>query len=139
MKRTALIISIIGVLSGLAFAAPDIFVAYPPNNYEVGFDHVLLEGSVTPGADLKINGASVDVGADGLFIEWYPLQPGKNTLSMQTTLAGETGKLEYAIVSNPAVPLSETPTKIIADSVTPWANAAPTPVDTTANAIAARM
>ncbi len=124
MKRTVLIISIIKVLSSLAFAAPDIFVAYPPNNYEVGFDHVLLEGSVTAGADLKINGVSIDVGTDGLFIEWYPLQVGKNTLSMQTTLAGETGKLEYTIVSSPAVPLLETPTKIIADSVTPWANAA---------------
>jgi N-acetylmuramoyl-L-alanine amidase len=124
MKRTVLIISIFAVLSSLAFAAPDVFVAYPPNNYEVPFDHVLLEGSVTAGADLKINGSSVDVGTDGLFIEWYPLQPGKNTLSMLTTLAGETGKLEYTVISSPRVPLGETPTKIVTDSITPFANAA---------------
>jgi N-acetylmuramoyl-L-alanine amidase len=124
MKRIALITSIIGLFSSLAFAAPDVFVAYPPNNYEVSFDHVLLEGSVTAGADLKINGSSVDVSTDGLFIEWYPLQPGKNVLAMQTTLAGETGKLEYTIISTPRVPLTETPTKIVADSITPFANEA---------------
>ncbi len=124
MKRNTLAIAFIGILSSFALAAPDVFVAYPPNNYSVGFDHVLLEGSVTAAADLTINGKSIDVGTDGLFIEWFPLQAGKNTLLMQTNLAGETGKLEYTITSNLPTSLAETPTKIIADSITPLADAA---------------
>src|SRR5699024_4155150 len=54
-----------------------IYLAYPGDKYTVAFDHVLLEGSVKPGATFSIYGTSIDVGGDGLFFEWVPLQPGE--------------------------------------------------------------
>jgi N-acetylmuramoyl-L-alanine amidase len=122
MKRASsswwLIVSSVFLGNALA-APPDVFVAYPPNKYTVPFDRVILEGSVTPGADLTINGAKIDVGEDGLFIEWYPLQPGLNKLSMKTTKSGETGTLEYEITSAPPQPVPEQPTTIVDASIAP--------------------
>ncbi len=117
--------AVLALWAQMALAAPpDIFVAYPSNKYTVPFDHVLLEGSVTPGADLTINGAKIDVGEDGLFIEWYPLQPGLNVLQMKTTKASESGTLAYEITSNPPKALPETPTTIVATSLVPAADVA---------------
>lgn len=98
-----------------------IFVAYPPDKYTVAFDHVLLEGSVKPGATFTINGQRVDVGGDGLFIEWWPLQPGENVLKMETTLAGVTSAQEWRVTSQPRAVLSG-PTQIVAASAFPAAD-----------------
>jgi N-acetylmuramoyl-L-alanine amidase len=117
-----LIVSSLLASVGLA-APPDIFVAYPPNKYTVPFDHVLLEGSVTAGADLTINGLKVDVGEDGLFIEWFPLLPGLNKLSMKTTKGTETGTLEYEITSNIPKPIPEQPTTISDAGLNPSSDA----------------
>jgi N-acetylmuramoyl-L-alanine amidase len=126
MKRTlGLLATVLGFFWQLALAAPpDIFVAYPSNKYTVPYDHVLLEGSVTPGADLTINGSKIEVGLDGLFIEWYALQPGLNVLQMKTTKDGESGTLTYEITSNPPKALPETPTAIVAASLVPAADVA---------------
>ncbi len=121
MKRFLLALVFSSFVS-VAMAAPDIFVAYPDNKSKVAFDHVLLEGSVTAGADFMINGKPIDVGTDGLFIEWYPLVDGLNKLEMKTTKDGESGSLNYEITSNIPKPIPETPTKIDADSVEPYAN-----------------
>ena len=95
-----------------------IFVAYPPDKYTVAFDHVLLEGSVKPGASLSLGGQPVDVGADGLFIEWVPLTPGENVLKLATTLGGVTSTRKLRVTSRPkTVPSGAA--QIVADSVLP--------------------
>lgn len=76
-----------------------IYVAYPPDGHTVAFDHVLLEGSVKPGATLTIDGQPVDVEQSGLFIEWWPLQSDENLLKLQSTLAEETHSLQLKITS----------------------------------------
>ncbi|KQR41112.1 N-acetylmuramoyl-L-alanine amidase [Deinococcus sp. Leaf326] len=83
-----------------------IYVAYPPATYAVAFDHVLLEGSVKPGATLSIGGRAVEVGADGLFIEWVPLTRGENVLRLESTLAGVTSARELKVTSTPPTALS---------------------------------
>lgn len=95
-----------------------IYVAYPPDGHKVAFDHVLLEGSVKAGAKLTINGQPVDVGLDGLFIEWWPLKPGQNVLKMQSILAGATHLLDLRVESNIPAPISGK-AEIVASSVLP--------------------
>jgi N-acetylmuramoyl-L-alanine amidase len=104
---------------GMAEAAPEIFVAYPRNDYQVAFDHVLLEGSVTPGASLSLNGKSVDTGTDGLFIEWVPLEPGLNVLKLESSLSGEKATLEYRVTSKLPVTPETGPTQIVEGSLLP--------------------
>ena len=105
-------------LSALA-AAPDIYVAYPPDQYTVAFDHVLLEGSVPAGASLSVNGQPAAVGTDGLFILWQPLQAGANTLSLTSRQGDQTGSRTLKVTSAPPTALPARPTAILADSLTP--------------------
>ena len=83
-----------------------IYVAYPADKYTVAFDHVLVEGSVKPGATLTLNGQPVDVGTDGLFIEWVPLQPGANTLTLESTLGGLTSSRVLTVTRTASTPLT---------------------------------
>ncbi|WP_216320533.1 N-acetylmuramoyl-L-alanine amidase family protein [Deinococcus aestuarii] len=78
-----------------------IFVAYPPDRHTVAYDHVLLEGSVRPGATLTLNGQPVEVGADGLFIEWVPLNPGENVLVLESGGGGAVARQELRVTSTP--------------------------------------
>ena len=120
MKKLALIGTLL-ITSLTARAAPDlIFVAYPPPNYEVGFDHVLFEGSVLPGANLLLDGKAVDTGNDGLFIEWLPLKPGVNTIKLESTLGSDKANQEIKVTSSPDVPPPSAPTKIVEDSIDPY-------------------
>jgi N-acetylmuramoyl-L-alanine amidase len=120
MKKLALIGTLL-IVSLAARAAPEaIFVAYPPPNYEVGFDHVLLEGSVLPGATLTIDGKAVDTGTDGLFIEWLPLKAGLNAIKLESSLGAEKATQEFKVTSSPASSLPSAPTKIVADSIDPY-------------------
>lgn len=122
MKRFLALALVLISFTQVFAAAPDIFVAYPDNKSSVPYDHVLLEGSVTAGANLTINDKAIDVGDDGLFIEWYPLQAGLNTLLMKTTKGNDFSALVYEITSNPAKVMPETPTKIDPDTVEPYAD-----------------
>lgn len=121
MSRSLTLLAALSLSSALA-AAPDIYVAYPPENYTMPFDHVLLEGSVPPGASLRINGRSVDTGQDGLFIEWLPLQAGPNVLRLESSLNGERALREFRVTSKLPAPLPATPTAIVEGSVTPAAD-----------------
>ncbi len=103
-------------------APPQIFVADPPENKIVAFDHILFEGSVSAGANFSVDGRAIDVGRDGLFIEWLPLKPGLNVLQLQSKRGIEYSKREFRITSQPETSLPTTPTTIIADSVQPNAN-----------------
>lgn len=98
-----------------------IFVAYPPTTYTVAFDHVLLEGSVKPGATLSLNGRALDVGGDGLFIEWVPLTRGENVLRLESTLAGVSSARELRVTSTPPMPLGGA-AQIVAASALPAAD-----------------
>lgn len=109
-----------------------IFVAYPPDKYSVAFDHVLLEGSVKAGASLTLNGQEVNVGTDGLFIEWVPLNLGDNLLTLETVLGGVSSKLERTLTRQSAAPLATGliatgliaagPAQIVAGSLSPAAD-----------------
>jgi N-acetylmuramoyl-L-alanine amidase len=77
-----------------------IYIAYPKDGAKVAFDHVLFEGSVLPGANLSVGGRSVEVGPDGLFIEWLPLKPGLNTLSLLSVRGGVASALTYSVTSS---------------------------------------
>ncbi|THF89072.1 N-acetylmuramoyl-L-alanine amidase [Deinococcus sp. KSM4-11] len=99
--------------------APDVFVAYPDPGATVPFDHVILEGSVSPGADLRIDGKAVTVGPDGLFMEWWPLRPGVNTLHFLTTRGGKSGTGTLRVTRPAPRVWPARPTAIDAGSVTP--------------------
>ncbi|MDL2345512.1 N-acetylmuramoyl-L-alanine amidase [Deinococcus sp. MIMF12] len=98
-----------------------IFVAYPPSGHTVSHANVLLEGSVKPGATLTLNGQAVDVGTDGLFIEWVPLKPGENVLVLESAQGGQVARQELRVTS--ALPQVLTgAAQIVAASVTPGAD-----------------
>lgn len=90
----------------LAASQMPIFVAYPPDGHRVAFSHVLLEGSVLPGADLRLNGRLLAVGPDGLFIEWVPLTTGPNLLRLSSRRGAEQSQTTLRIVrqASPARP-----------------------------------
>ena len=96
-----------------------IFVAYPAAGATVRFDHVIFEGSVLPGATLSVNGRRLDVGPDGLFMEWLPLKPGANDLLLSSVLGGQTSSQTFRVTSAPAAPLSPAPARILPGSALP--------------------
>ncbi|PYE55863.1 N-acetylmuramoyl-L-alanine amidase family protein [Deinococcus yavapaiensis] len=105
-----------------SLAAPDVFVAYPPNASSVAFDHVLFEGSVTPGATLSVDGQLLPVDPDGLFIAWLPLRPGLNVLKLQSELGGERSDVEWWVTSKPDVALPAVSTALRLESIEPRAS-----------------
>ncbi|WP_180970120.1 N-acetylmuramoyl-L-alanine amidase family protein [Deinococcus planocerae] len=95
-----------------------IFVAYPPDGHTVPYDHVLLEGSVKPGAALTLNGQPVEVGDDGLFIEWVPLTPGENVLALESRQGAAAARQELRVTSTPPQVLTGE-ARIVAGSLLP--------------------
>ena len=119
-RRAALSLALLAVPAlSRALAAPDVFVAYPPEGHRVAFDHVILEGSVSPGAQLRIGGQAVPVGADGLFMLWWPLQPGTNDLQLSALLGGQTETRTLHVFRTTEAPLPAVPTRIDPQSVMP--------------------
>ncbi|MDB5044807.1 MAG: N-acetylmuramoyl-L-alanine amidase [Deinococcus sp.] len=109
-------------LMSSAHAAPDVFVAYPPAEYRLAFDHVILEGSVTPGATLKVSGQAAPVGADGLFMLWWPLRVGTNDLRLVASKGGQSGSHTVRVIRTLPRALPATPTAVDRDSLTPREN-----------------
>ncbi|PTA69114.1 N-acetylmuramoyl-L-alanine amidase family protein [Deinococcus arcticus] len=105
-------------LSG-AQAAPSVYVAYPPDGHRVPFDHVLLEGSVAPGAALTVGGVAVPTGPDGLFITWWPLKPGANALRLVARQGGQSAARVLTVIRTVPTRLPATPTAIARASVQP--------------------
>ena len=119
-RRAALTLAVLAASAlPAARAAPDVFVAYPPEGHRVPFDHVLLEGSVTPGAALKIGGQPVAVGADGLYILWWPLKLGTNDLRLTATRGGQSSTRVLRVVRTATAPLPTRPTAIDRATVLP--------------------
>lgn len=109
-------------LPSAALAAPTVYVAYPPPDHRVTADHVILEGSVTPGAALKIGGQSVAVGADGLFMLWWPLKNGINDLRLVATRAGQSAGRSLRVTRSVPGPLPARPTAIAPGDLLPAAD-----------------
>ncbi|GHF83058.1 N-acetylmuramoyl-L-alanine amidase [Deinococcus ficus] len=110
------------VLTGAARAAPAIFVAYPESGARVAFDHVILQGSVTPGSSLSVSGKAVKVGPDGLFMAWWPLRAGTNDLKLVSTRAGQTATQILRVIRPVVRPLPATPTSLDRASLEPRVN-----------------
>ncbi|MVN86471.1 N-acetylmuramoyl-L-alanine amidase [Deinococcus sp. HMF7620] len=109
----------LALLTGAAQAAPDIYVAYPPDGHRVAADHVILEGSVTPGATLTVSGTLVPTGPDGLFMTWWPLKAGGNALRLVTRLGGQSAARVLTVTRTVARALPAVPTAIDRASVQP--------------------
>ncbi|ADV67884.1 N-acetylmuramoyl-L-alanine amidase [Deinococcus maricopensis] len=121
----ALLITAALMALGAARAAPDVSIAYPPDGHRVSYDHVLLEGSVTPGATLSVSGTPASVGPDGLFILWWPLRAGTNDLRLVAVSGGAQATRTLRVVRTlPAAVPTATPTRIAVGSVTPTTDAA---------------
>ncbi|MCP2013653.1 N-acetylmuramoyl-L-alanine amidase [Deinococcus sp. HSC-46F16] len=120
-SRLTLAAALLGAFmpTSAAFAAPDIFVAYPPPGHRVASDHVLLEGSVPPGATLRIDGRAAEVGPDGLFILWWPLRVGTQDLRLVSTLRGQTGTRTLRVTRTARPGLPATPTVLDTASIQP--------------------
>ncbi|QFP76329.1 N-acetylmuramoyl-L-alanine amidase [Deinococcus sp. AJ005] len=106
-------------LTSAAWAAPNVFVAYPDAGHRVAYDHVILEGSVTPGASLTVDGRAVKVGADGLFMEWWPLKPGTNDLRLMARQGGQSGVTTLKVIRTVFKATPARPTAIDAGSAQP--------------------
>lgn len=104
------------VLSTVVYASPKIFVAYPPNGHTLQHSHVILEGSVSAGASLNINNQAVKVDPDGLFMLWWPLKEGRNSLKMVSGINGEKAVRRLSV--NRIIPktLLSAPTQIVPSS-----------------------
>ncbi|WP_291424570.1 N-acetylmuramoyl-L-alanine amidase [Deinococcus sp.] len=102
-----------------ALAAPSVFVAYPAPDYRVAYDHIILEGSVTPGASLQISGQPAEVAPDGLFMLWWPLKVGLNNLQLVATQGSETGRFELRVTRTAQRALPARPTFISTSSIEP--------------------
>jgi len=127
LRRAALALVLLAAPAlSTARAAPEVYVAYPPDGHRVAYDHVLLEGSVPPGASLRIGSQAVPVGPDGLFILWWPLRVGTNDLRLTTTLprlaGGQTGGRTLRVTRTVAAPLPAAPTVIDRASLRPAAD-----------------
>lgn len=108
----------ISVAMFLCEASARIFIAYPPQNYSVTADSILIEGSVDSGASLKIDGRPVQVGKDGLFIEYWPLKKGMNRLYFQSLHQGKrTSHVLNVYRSSLVMPIK--PTRIDQASIQP--------------------
>ena len=107
------------LLSPAAAAAPRLIVAYPPEGHRVAYDHVILEGSVSPGARLTIGGRAAEVAPDGLYTLWWPLNPGLNTLRLVTTVGGESSSRVLHVTRTVTAPLPARPTALRPGSLTP--------------------
>ncbi|MFB9990941.1 N-acetylmuramoyl-L-alanine amidase [Deinococcus oregonensis] len=99
-----------------------IFVAYPPDKYTVAYDHVLLEGSVKPGATLTLNGQPIEVGGDGLFIEWVPLTPGQNVLVLESTQGSAVTRQQLQVTRTVPAPVQSGAAQITPGSLLPDTN-----------------
>ncbi|GGM09398.1 N-acetylmuramoyl-L-alanine amidase [Deinococcus aerophilus] len=108
-----------GLVRAAPPATPDVFVAYPAPGQQVAHDHVILEGSVTPGASLTVNGRGVKVGPDGLFMEWWPLNPGANDLRLIARAAGKSGAATVRVVRTVTRALPALPTAIQREGLLP--------------------
>lgn len=100
-----------------AQVAPRLIVAYPPDGHTVTADHVIVEGSVSPGARLQISGKPAEVAPDGLYTLWWPLSPGVNTLRLVTTAGGQTASRTVKVTRR--TPLPAQPTAIRPGSLQP--------------------
>jgi N-acetylmuramoyl-L-alanine amidase len=98
---------------------PIIEVAYPPQNYTVAYDHTIFEGRVSPGAGLSVNGRALNVGPDGLFMEWLPLRPGRNVLKLVSSSGAGKRATTFTVTSTPPHALPTRPTAIRAGTLTP--------------------
>ncbi|WP_221089051.1 N-acetylmuramoyl-L-alanine amidase [Deinococcus aquaedulcis] len=118
-----------------AQAAPSVYVAYPPDGHRVAFDHVILEGSVSPGAALTVSGVAVPTGPDGLFITWWPLKAGANALRLVARQGGQSVSRVLTVTRTVPASLPAVPTAIARASVQPaqptefWDPAGDTPAE----------
>lgn len=117
-RRVLLALAVSSLLSA-TLAAPNVFVAYPEAGHRVAYGHVILEGSVTPGAALTVDGQPVNVGADGLFMEWWPLRPGTNDLRLVARQGGQSGVTTLKVIRTVSSAIPARPSAIDAASVQP--------------------
>ncbi|MFC4639486.1 N-acetylmuramoyl-L-alanine amidase [Deinococcus hohokamensis] len=115
---TLLLLGLLGQ-AAQAQTAPFVFVAYPAPDARVAYDHVILEGSVPPGATLSVSGQAVPVGPDGLFMTWWPLRPGTNELRLVARQAGQTGTRTVRVVRTVPRLFPATPTAIDRTTLSP--------------------
>lgn len=119
LRRSLLLGAVSAALLSPAAAAPRLIVAYPPEGHRVAYDHVILEGSVSPGARLTIGGRAAEVAPDGLYTLWWPLSPGLNTLRLVTTVGGESSSRVLHVTRTVTAPLPARPTALRPGSLTP--------------------
>ncbi|ACO45785.1 N-acetylmuramoyl-L-alanine amidase [Deinococcus deserti] len=119
------LLSLLGALGTLpasparAQSASDIFVSYPESGHRVAHSHVILQGSVTPGATLTVSGQAVPVGPDGLFMAWWPLRPGTNDLRLVSRSGSKTATRTLRVVRTVPRVLPASPTAIDRETLTP--------------------
>ena len=120
-RRSLLLGAVSAALASPSAAAPTprLVVAYPPDGHRVAHDHVILEGSVGPGARLTVGGRAAEVAPDGLFTLWWPLSPGLNTLRLVTTSGGQSSSRTVRVTRTVAAPLPARPTAIRPGSLNP--------------------
>jgi N-acetylmuramoyl-L-alanine amidase len=61
-----------------AWANQDLYVAYPPPNYQTAAAQIFLIGTASPEAEVQVNGKVIDRSPAGHFAPSFPLQVGEN-------------------------------------------------------------
>ena len=92
------ILFLVASFSALSAADLQINVVYPLKNaYITAVDSTFILGSVTPGAELKINGVDVPVHKEGGFIAFLPLEPGPFDFNLTATSGKEITRLTWPV------------------------------------------
>jgi N-acetylmuramoyl-L-alanine amidase len=100
---------------------PEIHVVYPPENRQISdLDSTFILGSVTPGAELIINGTPVSVYRTGGFLAWLPLDTGNFVYHLRATnAAGETTLDWPVLVGSPGLSLPDSGLTILQSTLKP--------------------
>ncbi len=100
VKLISMAALILLALYGAAVLAgpPKIKIVWPRRDAVVGaVDSTFIFGSVTPDADLSINGSNVAVHPDGGFLAFLPIEPGSFDFNIQAALDGDTANLIWPV------------------------------------------
>lgn len=107
---------------GSASAAPTLQVAYPPAEYRVTHDHIILQGHTDPAAHLSIDGKAVATGPDGLFMQWWPLKQGLNVVKVVARQDKVSSSQTLRLTYDAPRPLPTRPSILRASSLKPAAD-----------------
>ena len=112
IAAVVIVISVFGLESSRIFGKPSITIRYPHQNPAIAtYNNITLEGTVTLGSKIYINGESVEVATDGLWKKTIVLGSGMNPVEIKAKkfLGSETTILQQILYETPTTSFNANP------------------------------